>query len=237
MNGNVTKEGITADIEAMKRVGIGGATIVNVDCGIPAGPVKFLSPEWRAMMLHAAREADRLGLELCVENCAGWSSSGGPWNTPGHAMQRVTTSEQKVKGPQHFNATLPSPPAKLGYYRDITVLAFRTPEGEAGAGKPSAIENIEAKSGANGQFVLSSPARDHVAADQIVPHTGIVDLTGELRADGHLEWDVPPGDWTILRLGAFIGRPPGRLVTENQPGSTTREIDRIRKRSFRCRVP
>jgi hypothetical protein len=201
MNGNITREGITADLEAMKRVGIGGATIVNVDCGIPAGPVKFLGPEWRAMMLHAAREADRLGLELCLENCAGWSSSGGPWNTPEHAMQRVTTSEQKINGPLHFSAVLPSPPAQLGFYRDIAVLAFRTPKGETVAGKPSAIENIDAKSGANGQFVLSSPATGRPAAGRAVPRTGIVDLTGKLNADGRLEWDVPAGDWTIVRLG------------------------------------
>ena len=201
MNGNITKEGITADLEAMKRVGIGGATIVNVDCGIPAGPVQFLGPEWREMMMHAARVADRLGLELCVENCAGWSSSGGPWNTPEHAMQRVTTSEQKVKGPMHFSGVLPSPPAKLGFYRDIAVLAFRTPEGEIGTGKPSMIKNIEAKSGANGEFVLSAPAKGHVAADLVVQRTGIVDLTGELHADGRLTWEVPSGDWTILRVG------------------------------------
>src|ERR1035437_5807100 len=49
MNGNVSREGITADLEAMKRVGIGGAQIFNVHCGIPAGPVKFMSPEWREL--------------------------------------------------------------------------------------------------------------------------------------------------------------------------------------------
>src|SRR5215831_4328432 len=53
MNGNVTKEGITADLEAMKRVGIGGAQIFNVESGIPAGPVKFLSPEWHELFKHA----------------------------------------------------------------------------------------------------------------------------------------------------------------------------------------
>ncbi len=201
MNGNITPEGITADLEAMKRVGIGGATIVNVDCGIPAGPVKFLSPDWRGLVIHAARDADRLGLELCVENCAGWSSSGGPWNTPEHAMQRVTTSEQKVKGPAHFSAVLPSPPSKLDYYRDIAVLAFRTPEGETGAGKSSAIENLDAKSGENGEFVLSSSAKGHGEAGRVVPRSGILDLTSELHSDGRLEWDVPTGDWTILRLG------------------------------------
>ena len=39
MNGNITREGITADLEAMARVGVGGAQIFNVYCGIPAGPV------------------------------------------------------------------------------------------------------------------------------------------------------------------------------------------------------
>jgi len=130
MNGNVTKAGITADLEAMARVGIGGAQIFNASEGIPQGPVAFNSPEWRDMVKHAASEASRLGLELCIHNCAGWSSSGGPWNTPEHGMQVLTTSERRVQGPSHFEGALPQPPAKLDFYRDIAVLAFRTPVGE-----------------------------------------------------------------------------------------------------------
>jgi len=130
MNGNITKAGITADLEAMKQIGLGGATIVNVDCGIPRGPVNFMSPEWREDFKFAVSEANRLGLELCVENCAGWSSSGGPWNTVTNAMQRVTTSEVRVTGPTNFHAVLPQPPMTLGFYRDIAVLAFPAPAGE-----------------------------------------------------------------------------------------------------------
>ena len=130
MNGNITKVGITADLEAMKQIGLGGATIVNVDCGIPPGPVKFMSPEWREDFKFAVSEANRLGLELCVENCAGWSSSGGPWNTVTNAMQRVTTSELHVTGPTNFSAELPQPPTKLDFYRDIAVLAFPAPDDE-----------------------------------------------------------------------------------------------------------
>ena len=111
MNGNITKAGITADLEAMKQIGLGGATIVNVDCGIPAGPVKFMSPEWREDFKFAVQEANRLGLDLTVENCAGWSSSGGPWNTPENAMQQVVSSEVWVNGPTNFIGTLPPPPA------------------------------------------------------------------------------------------------------------------------------
>jgi hypothetical protein len=66
-----------------------------------------------------------------VENCAGWSSSGGPWNTVTNAMQRVTTSEVRVTGPTNFSAALPQPPTKLDFYRDIAVLAFPAPADES----------------------------------------------------------------------------------------------------------
>ena len=62
MNGNVTKEGITADLEAMARVGVGGAQIFNVgddsSCNIPAGPIDYLSPQWLDLVKHAASDAD-----------------------------------------------------------------------------------------------------------------------------------------------------------------------------------
>ncbi len=130
MNGNITKEGITADLEAMKQIGLGGATIVNVDCGIPRGNVPFMSVAWREDFKFAVQEANRLGLKLCVENCAGWSSSGGPWNTVTNAMQRLTSSETRAQGPGVFDAVLPQPPTTRGFYRDIAVLAFKAPSAE-----------------------------------------------------------------------------------------------------------
>jgi hypothetical protein len=130
MNGNITKEGITADLEAMKDAGIGGAQIFNAAEGIPHGPIQFNSPEWIDMVKHAASEAQRLGLELCIHNCAGWSSSGGPWNTPEHNMKFVTTSEARAQGPAAFKAKLAQPPTNLDFYKDIAVVAFPTPVGE-----------------------------------------------------------------------------------------------------------
>ena len=196
MNGNITKVGITKDLEAMKQIGLGGATIVNVDCGIPPGPVKFMSPEWRDDFKFAVQEANRLGLKLCVENCAGWSSSGGPWNTATNAMQRVTTSEIIVTGPTNYNDSLPQPPTKLNFYRDIAVLAFPTP-----TNGPGKIDDIQAKDGDNGGFVLSSPASTNAAPGSVIQGGAMVDLTGRLQAGGRLIWDVPPGRWTILRIG------------------------------------
>ncbi len=144
MNGNVTKEGITADLESMKRVGVGGAEIFVAAEGIPPGPVKFNSPEFLDMMKHAATEADRLGLELCFHNCAGWSSSGGPWNTPEHAMQFLESSETHVKGPAKYSEALPQPPTRLNFYRDVVVLAYRmASDGNASAARPKVLASAK----------------------------------------------------------------------------------------------
>ena len=194
MNGNITKAGLTADLEAMKQIGLGGATIVNVDCEIPRGPVKFMSPEWRDDFKFAVSEANRLGLELCVENCAGWSSSGGPWNTVTNAMQKVTTSEMRVTGPTNFSAALPQPHTTLGFYRDIAVLAFPASDAKA------TIENIDAKAGFNGDAVLSARNAGDSSAGAI-PRGEVIDLTSNLTADGKLNWQAPAGEWVILRLG------------------------------------
>jgi hypothetical protein len=130
MDGNITREGITLDLEAMKRVGVGGAQIFDVQPGVPPGPVRYAGEQWRAMIKHAASEADRLGLELCLHNCAGWSSSGGPWVKPEQAMQMLVVSEARAKGPGKFEASLPQPPARMNFYHDIVVLAFPTPPAE-----------------------------------------------------------------------------------------------------------
>lgn len=195
MNGNVTRAGITADLEAMKRIGLGGAQIFNVSEGIPEGPIDVMSPQWRQMVLFATQEAHRLGLELCMHNCAGWSSSGGPWITPDHAMQTVVTSEFNVEGPLAFSSLLPSPPARNDYYRDIAVLAYPMPK------NPDArIKDIRFKSGVEFRYG-QDPTLDVFPAGAIVPRDAIIDLTEKLDSAGRLAWDVPPGAWTILRLG------------------------------------
>ncbi|MCD6350862.1 MAG: discoidin domain-containing protein [Armatimonadetes bacterium] len=127
MNGMITAKGITKDLQEMKKVGLGGAQIFNVTDGIPPGPVKFMSPTWRSLVKHAVEEAHRQGLELCIHNCAGWSSSGGPWVTPAQAMQMVVWTETQVQGPRHLSQQLKQPMTRRGYYRDIAVLAYPSP--------------------------------------------------------------------------------------------------------------
>ena len=107
MNGNVTKEGITADLEAMARVGIGGAQIFDAGLALPKGPVEFASDAWFDCLVHADREARRLGIELCIANCSGWTSSGGPWITPELSMKYVASTTVRARNvPSLVSSTL-----------------------------------------------------------------------------------------------------------------------------------
>ena len=111
LNSNITREGITADLEAMQRVGIGGVLIMEVDQGAPQGPVSFAGPKWRELFKHMLSEANRLGLEVNMSNDAGWCGSGGPWITPELSMQYLVWTETSVEGGKHFDAALPEPQA------------------------------------------------------------------------------------------------------------------------------
>jgi len=130
-DGNLTREGITADLEAMHRVGIHGVLYMEVDQYVPKGPARFLSPQWRELIQHAVKEATRLGITVNMNNDGGWCGSGGPWITPELSMQMLVWSETSLQGPKHFTGTLPQPKTVENYYQDITVLAFPTPASES----------------------------------------------------------------------------------------------------------
>jgi hypothetical protein len=141
LNSNVTREGITRDLEEMHRQGIQGAMIFNAGEGnTPKGP-KFLSPEWNALFKFALAEASRLGMEISVNLCDGWDS-GGPWIPAEAANKKLTWSETQVDGPQTVSKTLPMPPMIDNFYRDVAVLAVR--EKPASPLRPAEIRGCNA---------------------------------------------------------------------------------------------
>ena len=122
MNGNVTKEGITADLEWMRRVGIAGMQMFDGDMGVPQFTEKrlvWMTPEWKDAFRHAAAEADRLGLEMSMAASGGWSETAGPWVKPAEAMKKVVWSETAVEGPQRFRGVLPHPPSVNGRFQNL----------------------------------------------------------------------------------------------------------------------
>lgn len=132
MNGNITKEGITADLEYMKRTSYGGALMFNVGVGIPKGDVDYASAKWDEMTIHAVKEADRLGLELFLQNSPGYTGTGGPWITVENSMMQLEWTEvigvPDKKG--LLEVDLPRPYAKFGFYKDEKVLAYPSLECE-----------------------------------------------------------------------------------------------------------
>ncbi|MBI5685885.1 MAG: hypothetical protein HZC54_12500 [Verrucomicrobia bacterium] len=222
MDGNLTREGITADFEAMERAGIGGMIIMEVNVGVPQGPVKFMSAEWRQLFKHAVREAERLGLQITLNAGPGWTGSGGPWVKPEQSMQHVVASVVEVSGPAKFDATLPRPtprPAYFGnkglpedilkaqdeFYVDVAVLAVpKTDDAQR-------IADIDEKalylrhpytSRPGTKPFLPAPANfPALPGNAVIPVDHVMDLTARLGANGRLVWDVPASNWTILRFG------------------------------------
>ncbi|HID78869.1 MAG TPA: glycosyl hydrolase, partial [Planctomycetaceae bacterium] len=181
----------------MKRVGIGGVLIMEVDQGAPQGKVPFAGPRWRKLFQHVCAEANRLGLEVNMNNDAGWCGSGGPWVPPGLAMQRLVWTETQVEGPRSFEGQLRQPQAVAGFYRDVAVLAFPSPA------RASRIVGIRRKS-FHSAMHTSLAGRATWPADpegSTVPRGRILDLTKKMDAGGQLVWDIPGGRWTILRIG------------------------------------
>ncbi|MDP3685167.1 MAG: glycosyl hydrolase, partial [Ignavibacteria bacterium] len=223
MDGNMSKEAMTKDLESMKKVGIGNLVFLEVNVGVPRGPVDFLSDQWQDLFTHAVRESERLGIAITLGVGPGWSGSGGPWVEGRESMQHLVSTTIQVSANSKEKIVLPKPdPRKpyfgeggftpelkkrwLDYYEDVAVLAFPTPSGNF------KIDDIEekalyyrepytSKEGVK-QFLPSLASYQELPSNSVISPGEIIDLTKLLQSDGVLNWKVPPGNWTIMRLGS-----------------------------------
>jgi hypothetical protein len=247
MDGNLSREGMTADLEAMKQAGIGGAIFLEVNIGIDRGPVDFMSPEWQDCVVHAVREADRLGIQIAMGAGPGWCGAGGPWITPELAMQDLVASATNVAGPMHFSAKLRRPRPRepffgMGtltpelkkewqdFYRDTAVLAFPTPDGSnrmADIDEEALYYRAPFSSQAGVKPFLPAPAEyPKGTATECIQPASIVDLTKKLGTDGRLVWKVPPGRWTIMRFGRTLTGQTTRPAPKPGLGFESDKFDR-----------
>lgn len=154
INDNISKEGLTKDLEAMARVGIGRAYIGHIfthkaEDDTPVGDVKFGTDAWWEAVQWAVKEADRVGVEIGFFNSPGWSQSGGPWITPAQSMRYLDAGETVIEGGQRIEQILPIPEIRTfpmaggleqeptgphftaNEFQDVAVIAFRQPDAEA----------------------------------------------------------------------------------------------------------
>lgn len=223
MDGNLTRESMTKDLEAMKKTGIGNLVFLEVNVGVPRGKVDFLSDEWQELFKHAVREAERLGIEITLGAGPGWTGSGGPWVPAAESMQHLVASDTIITGDNNrpIKLRLPLPRAPFfgegnftpelkkqwnDFYKDVAVLAFPTPT------NIKKIKDIDEKalyyrppySSQAGvkQFLSPDSANEELPPAAIISSKQVIDLTSKLQPDGTLYWKAPAGKWTIMRFGS-----------------------------------
>lgn len=159
LNGNVTKEAITKDLEWMKQIGMGGGLVFDAGGAtqgghdpVPLGPL-FGGPEWRELFKHTLKEADRLGLEIGLNLQSGWNL-GGPLVTPERAAKVVAWSQFVVQGPTNVAVTLPKPKAREDFYHDSFVLAYRNKTGTLAGTQPPAVTTSSWQKGMNADVMV-----------------------------------------------------------------------------------
>jgi hypothetical protein len=237
MDGNLTAEGMTKDLEAMQKAGIGYVLFLEVNVGVPRGKVDYMSDEWQQLFVHAVRECERLGIRMVLGVGPGWNGSGGPWVEGSQSMRHLVSSSIEVQGGKGIQTiTLPVPSAKQPffgksaftpeslkkweeYYEDVAVLAFPINGGvtqiDTGVVSGNAylrIPEIDERalyyrkpySSVSGipQYI---PIYDYLAShkgDKAIDKSKITELTSLLQPDGSLKWEVPAGQWLVMRFGA-----------------------------------
>ena len=172
IGGNVSYEGITADLEAIAEAGISGVHFFHGQQGgkwpATGEDIECMSEKWEDAVKFVAEECERLGLNFTIQNCPGWAMSGGPWIKPENAMRILVSSTQIVKGGEKVVTALAQPqPSREEWrdYRDIAVLAFPTPVGASDVcPTPKKIDgcgNYEwQKPITNNQGITLQPARE-----------------------------------------------------------------------------
>ena len=240
LNGNVTKEAITKDLEAMKSRNFQGAMIFDAgghnqrgNKDIPAGPL-FGSEEWTELFVFALDEAKRLGLEIGFNIQSGWNL-GGPCVTPQYAAKQLTYSERKVTGGKTLRLQLAEPDIYKGFYKDIVVLAFPSNK-ENKTNEP--VSNLDLKLGFHElggsapdcRFLLENNTRGREKKTDktiyLIDIARIVDLTTQMDEKGLLSWDAPEGDWNIMRIGYTCTRSEVSTSSRDWQGNVLDYMDR-----------
>jgi hypothetical protein len=243
-DGHYSIEGATADLESLKRAGVGGVLRMDCNVPIPYGGTPYLSEAWRKQFVHSVHECERLGLEFATITGPGWTGTGGPWINAEDSMQHLVPSSVTAEGPSTFDQILPlGTPRVSPFHRDQTpemrrqidafhedVAVFAYPA------TPPVIGDIDERAlFIRNPYTSMKGVRTHfesprsvpaAVAGQVIDPDSIIDLTDKLAPDGRLIWDVPEGEWTIVRLTA---RSTGANTRPAPAAGLGLESDKFRK--------
>lgn len=141
-----TKVGITADLTAFKKAGVGGVIYYDQSHGKAEKALDGFSPEWMKMLRFAAEEAKRIGISFEIHLSNGYVA-GGPWITNETSMKRLVATETFVQGGKNFSGKLEEPINKFNFFKDVAILAFPV---QKGGGITSNNQKVEITSNVDG---------------------------------------------------------------------------------------
>lgn len=240
LNGNVTKEAITKDLEAMKSRNFYGAMIFDAgghnqrgNMDVPAGPL-YGSEAWRELFVFALDEAKRLGLEIGFNIQSGWNL-GGPRVTTEHAAKQLTFSETKISGGGDVDVVLKMPRTNYEFYKDVAVLAYPLREENISKERVTSLWyklglHELGGSAPDCRFLLNNDRPDRrEGPTYVLKKEEIVDITGNMDANGRLTWRAPEGKWGIMRIGCTC---TSAKVSTFSGGWSGKVLDYMSKEAF-----
>jgi hypothetical protein len=251
MDGNQDADEMVADLESMAAAGIGSVLFLEVNIGVPAGPVPFMSQAWQDNVVNAIKTTERLGMEFILGTGPGWSGSGGSWIKPEDSMQHLVGSSTPVKGPAVFNALLPLPAphqpnhfagmsgehqaARDAWHQEVAVLAFPTPRGAIARFGNYDIKTLKDVGPYSSwkhtpTTVEMSAAYPEPDLAEVIDTARVIDLTSLMKPDGTLNWEVPEGDWTVMR---FVARSTGQTTRPAPRAGHGFECDKFSAAAYR----
>lgn len=217
LKGNVSKELITRDLEEMQKKGIGGFLLFDsrgyhdgyYDGNIPVPlniKLKFMSPEWREMVKHTMNEANRLGLEMSINLANTGGSLRGPWDLGQDGPKKLIWTSKTVSGPAKISELLKTP-GNTRYYKDVALMAVKERPDQQYAG-------ADLRGDLNGEWnEVAEPGKNPAVAEKSV------DLSNKIK-EGLLQWEVPEGNWKILRFGSTVIADTGSVDILNKEAVT-----------------
>ncbi|HRI80253.1 MAG TPA: glycosyl hydrolase [Cyclobacteriaceae bacterium] len=227
-----TKEGITAEMEAYQKAGLGGLEITPIYgvVGTEDKFVDYLSPQWMELLIHTLKEAERLNMGIDMATGTGWPF-GGPWVSDEDASKDMNFKIFEVKG----GTTLAE---KIEFIQQPLLRAIGNPVFQSGnETQPTArldpkkidikqlVDPISANKNLQGlaidQIKFEKPLKLKVLM-AYGSSNEIVDLTDRINASGKLDWTAPAGNWKLYAV--FEGW-HGKMVERAGPGGEGYAID------------
>jgi hypothetical protein len=240
----LTKEGITAEMEAYQKAGLGGLEITPIYgvLGYEDRFIDYLSPTWMELFMHTLKEAERLDLGIDMATGTGWPF-GGPWVKSDDACKNMQFKIYELKGGEQLKERIEF--IQQPYLRAVGNQIYEvhqsfSTEPVIGTGTSKAplmrlnpkeidikklIDPIEQNKNLQALAIDQVQFEKPIALKVLMGYGSkgdVVNLTSHVDASGKLNWTAPEGDWKLYAV--FEGW-HGKMVERAGPGAEGSVID------------